>query len=58
MEKSLGFIGAGHITEMLLTKIVASGIVNSDNVFVSDASPERPDWIGDKFGVRKGKSNS
>lgn len=57
MEKSLGFIGAGHITEMLLTKIVASGIVNSDNVFVSDANPERLDWIGDKFGVRKGKSN-
>ena len=57
MEKSLGFIGAGHITEMLLTKIVASGIVNCDNVFVSDANPERLDWIGDKFGVRKGKSN-
>jgi pyrroline-5-carboxylate reductase len=57
MEKSLGFIGAGHITEMLLTKIVASGIVNSDSVFVSDANPERLVWIGDKFGVRTGKSN-
>ena len=57
MGKSLGFIGAGHITEMLLTKIVASGIVDSDNIFVSDANTERLGWIREKFGVRAERDN-
>jgi len=57
MDKRLGFIGAGHITEMLLSKIVSSGLIPPERIIVSDASQIRLRWIKDHFSVRAAKGN-
>lgn len=57
MRKRLGFIGAGHITEMLLTKITASGVIEPGDITVSDVDSGRLQWMEEHFSVKTTTDN-
>lgn len=57
MERWLGFIGGGHITEMLLARIVSSGVLLPERITVSDKNEERLGWLKEHFGIVPAKDN-
>lgn len=57
MEKRLGFIGGGHITEMLLARIVSCGALDPERIMVSDTDPARLQVLKESFGINPSKGN-
>lgn len=57
MDQKIGFIGGGHITEMLLSRLVSSGVVAPDRISVSDIDKARLGWLRDRFGVNPALDN-
>ncbi|MFH0948229.1 MAG: pyrroline-5-carboxylate reductase [Elusimicrobiota bacterium] len=57
LNKKIGFIGAGNIAEAIISGIIKSGII-SENIFISDVSKKRLNYICKKYKVIKCYSNS
>lgn len=57
MDKKIGFIGGGHITEMLLSRLVSSGVVPPDRISVSDIDKARLGALRERFGVTPALDN-
>ncbi|WP_320047525.1 pyrroline-5-carboxylate reductase [uncultured Ilyobacter sp.] len=51
MNKKIGFIGCGNMGEAILGGILSSGILKSDNIWVSELSKTRLDELSEKYGV-------
>lgn len=51
MDSCIGFIGAGHITEMLISRIIETGSVVPSRLSISDINKERISYLEEKFGL-------
>lgn len=51
MDKCIGFIGAGHITEMLISRIIETGSVVPSRLSISDINKDRVLFLEEKFGL-------
>jgi pyrroline-5-carboxylate reductase len=56
--KVVGFIGAGNMGEVLIRGLIQSGKVDKKDIFASDASPERLEYISKTYGIRTTASNT
>lgn len=54
----VGFIGAGNMAEAIVRGLVARGVVQADQVIVSDPSEARRALMADGFGVRATGENN
>jgi len=57
-DKKVGFIGAGAMAEALLTGIIRAGLSRPENLWASDVSKERLDYLGSKLGIGTAESNA
>jgi len=51
MDGYIGFIGAGHITEMLISGIMRKEAASPSAIIVSDVDAGRVGFMNDKFGI-------
>lgn len=51
MNRTIGFIGGGAMGEALIAGLLRKEIFASENIFVSDTSPERLKFLSAKYGV-------
>ncbi len=51
MDKCIGFIGAGHIAEMLISRIIETGAVVPSRLSISDINRDRILFLEEKFGL-------
>ena len=51
MNRSIAFIGGGHLTEFLLENLIRSEIVSPQALIVSDPVAERRDLLARRFSV-------
>ncbi|HEY6293223.1 MAG TPA: pyrroline-5-carboxylate reductase [Terriglobia bacterium] len=56
--KKLALIGAGKLGEGLLSSLLASQLIPAERVWATVAHQPRADYLGQKYGVRTGTSNS
>lgn len=49
--KRIGFVGAGNMGEAILGALIRSGVFAPENIFVSDISEARLDWMRKEYGV-------
>ena len=47
----LGFIGAGNMATAMMSGIVSGGIINANDIMMSDISEERLSFISERYGV-------
>ncbi|HUV24340.1 MAG TPA: pyrroline-5-carboxylate reductase [Methanomassiliicoccales archaeon] len=57
MEKRIGFIGAGNMSEALMKGIIDSGIVEPGEIIAGEIIPERRDYITQTIGVETTADN-
>ncbi len=57
MDKCIGFIGAGHITEMLISRIIETGAVVPSRLSISDINKDRVLFMEEKFGLSGAMNN-
>ena len=56
-DKSLGFIGAGNMTEAMIRGIIQNQVVLPDRILASDVSSERRDYMSKTFDLETLKDN-
>lgn len=49
MEKVIGFIGSGNMGQAMIGGINKAGLVNSENIIVSDLSKDKLDYISETY---------
>ena len=52
LEQTVGFLGAGRMGEVLARGVLREALVPPENLLMSDADPERRDYIAAELGVR------
>jgi pyrroline-5-carboxylate reductase len=57
MEKRIGFIGAGNMSEALMKGIIDSGLVKPEEIIAGEIIPERRDYITQIIGVETTADN-
>ncbi len=57
LSKKIGFIGAGKMADALIGGIIRKGISSVENIFASDKSKERLDYLQKKIGINVFDSN-
>jgi pyrroline-5-carboxylate reductase len=57
MEKRIGFIGAGNMSEALIRGIIESGLVKPEEIIAGEILPERRDYITQNIGVETTDDN-
>jgi pyrroline-5-carboxylate reductase len=57
-NRKIGFIGGGHITEIILDNLITSRVVDPDNLIVSDPDGNRRDKLSEMFLVQTIPDNS
>ena len=57
MEKRIGFIGAGNMSEALIRGVIESGLVGPEEIIAGEILPERRDYITDSIGVETTEDN-
>ncbi len=50
-KKTIGFIGAGAMTEALIRCILQKGFISAAKIWASDVLPERGRYLADKYGI-------
>jgi len=56
-EKTIAFIGAGHITSILLNNLVKAGNLQAHRLVVSDPDKDKLQRLHDKYGIVMAKDN-
>ena len=56
-NKTIAFIGGGHITEMIVENLTISKVVSSENLIVSDPDTVRLEKLFQKFSVQTTSNN-
>lgn len=51
INKKFGFIGGGAMAEALISGFIQSGLVQAEQVFVSDVNDQRLRYLADRYGV-------
>lgn len=51
MNKKLGFIGGGAMTEAIVSGVTGAGVLSADNIYVSDHKAARCEFLHDNYGV-------
>jgi pyrroline-5-carboxylate reductase len=57
MEKRIGFIGAGNMSEALIRGIIESGIAEAREIIAGEILPQRRDYITENIGVETTADN-
>ncbi len=57
-EKTIAFIGAGHITSILLNNLVKAGNLQAHRLVVSDPDKDKLQQLHDKYGIVMAKRQS
>jgi pyrroline-5-carboxylate reductase len=57
MNRCIGFIGAGHIAEMMISRVISTGVVAPSRIYVSDIDEKRLVFLKDKFGLMATSDN-
>lgn len=57
MEK-IGFLGAGNMAQALIKGIIAAGIYKAEDIFISDVSCDRLEYMAKEYGVIAAEDNS
>ncbi len=55
---TIGFIGGGNMAEALIKGIIAAGIYQPENIFVSDIRKERLDFLAKEYNVQPVNKNT
>ena len=58
MERKIGFLGAGAMAEAIINGLISSNFVDSQNIFVSDVSQARLDYMSEKYFVHTSCDNT
>ena len=56
--RTIGFIGSGNMAEALINGIIAAGLYQPDDIFVSDIRKERIDFLAKEYGVQPVNKNT
>ncbi|MDP4179207.1 MAG: pyrroline-5-carboxylate reductase [Bacillota bacterium] len=51
MKKTIGFIGCGNMASAMIGGIINAGLISSDNIYGSDTSNQRLDFVKEKFNI-------
>jgi pyrroline-5-carboxylate reductase len=57
VEKTIAFIGAGHITSILLDNLVKAGKIQAHRLFASDPDKNKLQQLHDNYGIVMAKDN-
>jgi pyrroline-5-carboxylate reductase len=58
MEKKIGFIGAGNMSEALMSGIIESGLATPEEIIAGEILPERREYITQTIGVETTGDNA
>ena len=56
-EKTIAFIGAGHITSILLNNLVKAGNLQTHRLIASDPNRDKLQQLHDNYGIVMAKDN-
>jgi len=57
MDKKIGFIGCGNMGRAMIGGLVKSGLINAENIIVSDACRESLDKVSNEYHVKTSTDN-
>lgn len=57
MQQKIAFIGAGHITEILINRFIKNGSCSGESILISDPDGTRTSELRQKFGVSRAEDN-
>ncbi len=58
MQKRIGFIGAGNMTEAIIKGMISKQLINAQNIFASDINKQRLDYIAAEYNINAIESNN
>ena len=51
---TIGFIGTGHMGSILVRKLIETGAIKAEEIYVSNRTPEKAEQLARELGVRAG----
>ena len=57
VDRPIAFIGAGSMTEALVSGMLTSGVTNAEHLYATDILPGRRDHMRTRYGIHVGEEN-